>query len=418
MLSIKKKTNLNYVLKVVHLISALGALLVFFITITSYPQRLRIFILSVAGLYLLPVFIKYNSFSKFYSIYNAFIIPLWFAMAIFLFGGYFAQALASLTSIFISHLLMRKTPKLRKWAFFVQISLFVLPTIYVNLYGPLFEEINIPFDELVVYFCCLIWLSIIFVIYDEQKTKSFTRKLELKNDSLIELNKKLKDKNRQIKEFTDILHHDLQEPVRNISEFAKQILDKKEKTSKNSKSEINNQLEFIYQSSTRMGQLVNRVSEYVQIGVTQSKKNIDCNKLIREVLEDIALRIKETNTKINITVLPKIKGQETEIRMLFQNLILNAIKFSKTSLNPNIEISASNADSKFHFIVKDNGIGIPEHQLVQIFRPFFRLHSRDKYEGIGLGLHNCLRIIELHNGTIWAESKENKGTTIHFTIEK
>jgi len=418
MFSIKKKTNLNYFIKVVHLISAFGALMVYLLTSNSYPQPLRIFILSVVGLYLLPVFVGHNRFTKFFAIYNAFIIPLWFAIAIFLFGGYFAQALASLTSIFISHILMRKTPKLRNWAFFVQISLFVIPTLYINFKEPYYGQINIPFDELVVYFCCLIWLSITFVIYDEQKTKSFTRKLESQNDSLIELNKKLTDKNRQIKEFTDILHHDLREPVRNISEFAKQLIEKNGLSLKNSNSEINNKLEFIRDSSIRMNQLVNRVSEYVQIGKTLSKKNIDCNKLIREVLEDISLKITETNTKIKISELPKLKGQETELRMLFQNLILNAIKFSKNNINPKIEISSSTTKNNYHFILKDNGIGIPEHQLTQIFRPFFRLNSREKYEGIGLGLYNCLRIVEIHRGTIWAESIENKGTTIHFTLEK
>src|SRR5690606_12126451 len=127
-------------------------------------------------------------------------------------------------------------------------------------------------------------------------------------------------------------------------------------------------------------------------------------------------KIKETKTVIQITSLPMIKGDESSILRLFQNLIDNSIKYRKDSLHPVIHISSTPNQQGWEFCIADNGIGIDEKYLIDIFKPLHRLHGQENYMGCGLGLAVCKKIIELHNGRIWAESKVNKGTKIIFTI--
>jgi light-regulated signal transduction histidine kinase (bacteriophytochrome) len=105
-----------------------------------------------------------------------------------------------------------------------------------------------------------------------------------------------------------------------------------------------------------------------------------------------------------------------EIRLLFQNLISNAIKYRKPDCAPEIDISANKVKAGWEFAVSDNGIGIPSDQKEKIFVIFQRLHGRDEYDGIGIGLAHCRKIAELHDGKIWVESELYKGSTFHFLI--
>ena len=134
-----------------------------------------------------------------------------------------------------------------------------------------------------------------------------------------------------------------------------------------------------------------------------------------KILQDLATKIKETNTTIDVDVLPEIKGYETELRMLFQNLISNAIKFGTPGIAPKIKISAKEEDG-WTFYIQDNGIGIAEKHKDKIFNVFQRLHSKSEFEGSGIGLAHCKKIIDLHYGDIWVESKPGEGSTFCFTI--
>ena len=107
-----------------------------------------------------------------------------------------------------------------------------------------------------------------------------------------------------------------------------------------------------------------------------------------------------------------------EIKQLFQNLISNAIKFRKKGVNPSIQISATRERDSFHFAIADNGIGIPKEHHERIFIIFQRLHNRTEYEGSGIGLSHCKKIIDLHKGRIWLESEAGEGTTFNFTIQQ
>src|SRR5205085_101193 len=116
--------------------------------------------------------------------------------------------------------------------------------------------------------------------------------------------------------------------------------------------------------------------------------------------------------------LPSVKGYSTEMKQLFQNLIINAIKFRKKDAAPQICISANKNTDRWEFKVKDNGIGIDPQHNERIFIIFQRLHNRSEYEGSGIGLSHCKKIIDLHKGRVWLESEPGQGTTFNFTLQQ
>jgi light-regulated signal transduction histidine kinase (bacteriophytochrome) len=144
--------------------------------------------------------------------------------------------------------------------------------------------------------------------------------------------------------------------------------------------------------------------DYSRIGKKKELQAIDCNAMLAEVLADLDSAIEETNADIQTTDLPNISGYSTEMKQLFQNLIINAIKFRRKDASPKICISADKRKDRWEFAVKDNGIGIDPQHNERIFVIFQRLHNRSEYEGSGIGLSHCKKIVELHGGKIWVNS--------------
>jgi light-regulated signal transduction histidine kinase (bacteriophytochrome) len=177
-------------------------------------------------------------------------------------------------------------------------------------------------------------------------------------------------------------------------------------------------MEFIIQAGHRMKALILGLLEYSRLGKERVVKKIDCNELVRDVKKDLSRSIDETGAKISFDDLPKIEGYETEFRLLIQNLLSNAIKFKKKDVHPIITITCIDNVNNWEFCVKDNGIGIAKKHKIKIFQIFQRLHAREEYEGYGLGLTHCRKIIELHQGKIWVRSELNNGCDFYFTIPK
>ena len=143
---------------------------------------------------------------------------------------------------------------------------------------------------------------------------------------------------------------------------------------------------------------------------------IDCNTIVSDVILDMKSSINESNAIIEYEYLPTIEANATEMRQLFQNIISNAIKFRKKENNPRVKISAVLEEKKWVFSVADNGIGIKKEDTDKVFVIFKRLHNRNEYQGTGIGLSHCKKIIEHHNGRIWVESKYNEGSTFKWTL--
>ena len=144
--------------------------------------------------------------------------------------------------------------------------------------------------------------------------------------------------------------------------------------------------------------------------------DIDCNAMLQEVLADLGKVIRENGAQISTGDLPVIKALPTEIKLVFQNLISNSIKFRQQGVHPIIHISAERKNNYWQFSFSDNGIGIEKQHQEKIFIIFQRLHNRSDYEGSGIGLAHVKKIVELHGGRIWVDSVPGKGSTFHFTI--
>lgn len=236
------------------------------------------------------------------------------------------------------------------------------------------------------------------------------KKLRIKMDKYTT---QLEEKNKELENFTYIASHDLQEPLRTVIGFV-ELLNKEysEKLDENA----NKYLVYISKTSNRMSTLIKRLLEYSDIGHNKALEMVDCNSLIRDVQDDLAIKIAETNATIQIDELPQVKGYKTELRLLFQNLIINAIKYCKKNTSPEINISAITEKGYWKFAIKDNGIGIPPEYKEKIFLMFERLHCNSEYEGTGIGLAHCQKVVSLHGGKMIVDSQLNEGSTFYFTI--
>ena len=232
---------------------------------------------------------------------------------------------------------------------------------------------------------------------------------------LLSNSKQLELKNKELEQFVYIASHDLQEPLRTVNSLMHML---EEETKGKLQEEEHQYLEFALQATNRMKSLITGLLDYGRIGKDRELSIIDCNELIKDVCLDLKTKIKETGALLEIAYLPEITGYPTEMRLLFQNLISNAIKFSKSGTTPKVSIKAESRTTDFLFEISDNGIGIEKRFKDKIFIIFQRLHAKTAYEGTGIGLAHCKKIIELHGGQVWVESVINEGSSFFFTIPK
>ncbi|WP_181369417.1 sensor histidine kinase [Flavobacterium album] len=224
----------------------------------------------------------------------------------------------------------------------------------------------------------------------------------------------LQVKNEELEQFNYISSHDLQEPLRTVSNYISML---QEDFPDRIDGEIQEHLKTMGSAIDRMSHVVRSLLNFGKLGRKKKLVLTDCNKLVNDVAADLNSLIKNTGTEITVTCgLPEFYAYETELRQLFQNLISNAIKFRKSSISPDITISSRKLDGFYEFSVEDNGIGIHPKHSDSIFRIFHRLNSDEEYEGYGIGLANCKKIVEMHGGKIWVESEPGKGSTFKFTL--
>lgn len=226
--------------------------------------------------------------------------------------------------------------------------------------------------------------------------------------------KVLEQKNKQLEQFNYIASHDLQEPLRTISSFSnllhKRYINKLD-------DNANTYLNFIMQSTERMSLLINGLLNYSRLGQGSVLQEIDVNEMIDSIRLDLQASVEEVEAEIIVSgAFPILSGYKMELRQLFLNLISNALKFIQPNQKPCIEISCELKERGYVFCVKDNGIGIEEEYKSKIFGIFQRLHDRVAYEGTGIGLAHCQKIVDMHNGQIWCESIYGEGSSFYFII--
>lgn len=229
-----------------------------------------------------------------------------------------------------------------------------------------------------------------------------------------ELSEKMEAKNKELEQITYIASHDLQEPLRTISGIVN-IMNLQYENQLD--EEADKYLKFMKEASERMRNLIKGLLDYSRIGKGNEVNYFDSGEVMEEVKQDLSAFITESHAKLIIVGnLPYLKGYRTEFRLLLQNLISNAVKFRKKDVDPEITISAVKENNCWKFALKDNGIGIDPKYQEKIFMIFQRLHNRSEYEGTGIGLSHCKKIVELHGGRIWVDSYLDEGSTFYFTI--
>tara|TARA_B110001454_G_C12723220_1_gene435931 strand:+ start:14358 stop:15506 length:1149 start_codon:yes stop_codon:yes gene_type:complete len=234
--------------------------------------------------------------------------------------------------------------------------------------------------------------------------------------------KKLEISNQELQDFASIAAHDLQEPLRKIQTFSDRV---KVKSKDTISSEAFDYLERVQASAKRMQILINDLLTYSRVTTKANPFSVvSLNKILNQVKSDLEVRIEQTSGSVQIADLPNIEADPTQMHQLFQNLISNALKFHKPNVKPEVTVSASilesstlNKPGKACLItVTDNGIGFDQKYVDRIFTIFQRLHGRHEYEGTGIGLAVCRKIVDRHGGIITAKSEPDQGATFSILL--
>ena len=226
----------------------------------------------------------------------------------------------------------------------------------------------------------------------------------------------LKRSNEELEQFAYVSSHDLQEPLRTIASFT-QLLERRYKGKLD--SDADEFMDYIVEASIRMKQQINDLLEYSRVATSEGEfRPVNIDSILNQVIDILKSSIDENNAEIIHDPLPTVIGDHDQLRRVFQNLISNAIKYRKPDESPKIHISSyfNGENKEYVFSVSDNGIGIEEQYLDRIFRIFQRLHTREEYQGTGIGLAVVKRVLCQYSGRIWVESEFGKGSTFYFTI--
>ncbi len=268
--------------------------------------------------------------------------------------------------------------------------------------------------------------SLSIVITDLSVQKTTQRQLENNNKELEDLNKKLEANNHDLQQFASVASHDLQEPVRKIQMYASLV-----QANGEGKLDAENMqyLGKVLSAADRMRTLVSDVLTYSSLSSGRGEfDRVNLNVVVDQLMEDFELVIAEKKAWIIHSELPVVHGNKGQLQQVFQNLLSNALKFSKRDSTPIVEITATRVASNkvtglaqkegdFWLIsIKDNGIGFDEKYTPNIFSLFERLHSKDEYEGTGIGLAITKKIVERHGGTITVRSEEGIGSEFLFVL--
>lgn len=227
------------------------------------------------------------------------------------------------------------------------------------------------------------------------------------------IGEELRSRNKDLEQFTYLASHDLKEPLRSISSFVDLLKDALDASPDATTVQA---LRFIGDGVERMTQLVHDLLEFSRTGHVGDFKEVNLNGIMDDVRSNLTARLNDSNATLEVGPMPVVKARANDMRLLFQNLVSNAAKFQPADRAPHIEVSAEHGEGEWLFHVKDNGIGIDPKEAKAIFRPFHRLHDRETFEGTGIGLAHCQKIVERHDGRIWVTPNPDNGSTFHFTL--
>ena len=283
----------------------------------------------------------------------------------------------------------------------------------IGLYNEQLADIIFLFF-IIIFLTIIVWITIISI----KKIDDERRSLEIEYQESLEQKvrdrtKELEQSNKDLQQFAYVASHDLREPLRMITSFL-QLLERRYKNKLD--KDANEFIEFAVNGAKRLDYMINDLLEYSRVANRKREfNNVDVNKVLEQTILNLKAAIDDNSAEITYDPLPTLLGDEQLMILLFQNLISNSIKYHREEI-PKINISAIKESNQYLFTVKDNGIGMSPKHLEKIFTIFQRLHTKDEYEGTGIGLAIVQKIVHQHAGEIWAESELGKGTTFYFNI--
>lgn len=260
-----------------------------------------------------------------------------------------------------------------------------------------------------------LWNTFLVDIHDKKliaQTLKDNRDLQEIRTELEEKITLLNKSNQQLEQFAYITSHDLQEPLRKIG-FYSDFLNNKYRNILPDEARLF--FDNMIGASSRMKMLVQDILAYSTVR-QETFEGVGLNDVLAEVLDDLEIAINEALAEVRIEKLPVIDGNSRQLKQLFENILSNALKFSRPGINPVVQVSAKEFEDSVIIFVKDNGIGFEEKYLDKMFNLFQRLHSRDKFVGTGIGLAICKKIVDLHHGTITARGTPNDGSTFIISL--
>ncbi|WP_299247149.1 HAMP domain-containing sensor histidine kinase [uncultured Aquimarina sp.] len=295
-------------------------------------------------------------------------------------------------------------------------AIFYIPGVFITYIYP----------EYIIKYIQLFTLTIIpiiisnFIESQDNKLQNLNLKLKEKYEERKIYAEQIDEKNQELVMFSQCMSHDLKSPLNNIKSFASLLQNNIEKES--NLEENKKFLNFISESAISMSELINDLLMYSNIeNYDYSKEIVDLNSLIDEVLSLFQFDLDQNKVEINVEKLPSIQGNNFILNIVFQNLISNAIKYQPkdtTAHHPIINIFSKTDDISSYIYIQDNGIGIEEEYIENLFTPFKRSHNSSEYQGTGLGMYICQRIIKKHNGKIQLKSTSIEGSTFELSFLK
>ncbi|MEZ4887896.1 MAG: ATP-binding protein [Chitinophagales bacterium] len=228
----------------------------------------------------------------------------------------------------------------------------------------------------------------------------------------------LQHTNEDLRQFAYVASHDLKEPLRMVSSFLG-LIEKRLNGKVKEDQELKEFINYAVDGTQRMDVLINDLLAFSRVNTRKKPfEKVNLNEVLDVVKINLKVNIEETNAVVNVKKLPTVKADLNQMIQLFQNLISNAIKYRDKNMIPIINVFCEKVDGNYEIRVSDNGIGIAPEYHERIFQVFQRLHNRTEYEGTGVGLAICKRIVDRHGGTIGVDSKVGEGSTFVFTLPR
>jgi light-regulated signal transduction histidine kinase (bacteriophytochrome) len=256
---------------------------------------------------------------------------------------------------------------------------------------------------------------ILSTIQNITQRKQVEQALSEQNERLEHFTEELQRSNQALEDFAFIASHDLQEPLRKIHSFGNIL---RSRSPQHLEGEEQDYLDRMIQTTARMQSMLDGLMAYSRV-MTQGSPfaRVNLTQAAFEALTDLEIRVKQTGGQVEIGVLPTVDADAVQMRQLFQNLIGNALKFHRPGIAPRVTISGEiRSNGEAIVSVEDNGIGFDEQFSNQLFKPFRRLHGMSEYEGSGIGLAICKKIVERHAGAISVRSSPGEGTIFTFCM--